>query len=280
MLNQINLTGTLPNSLALPTQTLGYPSGSNWCFAASGSSGVAYAIDPANEKITFTGVASTTAIYLLQRIESKDIVTLANKLAAVTFSFETSNSLLTSVNWRIARPSTTADTHGTIASPTQTTIASGTVTVNSTLTRYSVTAILPIEAALGAQIELSVGAQTSGTWVMSQMQLEEGSVATDFNCDDYPSELIKCKRYYQDLGAYGLLFSGDITSGQSYSVKQDFLEMRDAPQGVLVASSAAGFNNTLGSFIVGKDYIIETRTAIATGTGAWVDTATLSAHIP
>jgi hypothetical protein len=195
--NQINLTGTLPDSVALPTQSLGYLSGSNWCFAASGSSTVAYTIDPASEKVTFTGAASTTAIYLLQRIESKDLIRLANKLATITFSFEASNSLLTSVNWSILRPTTTSDVHGTIGTPTQTTIASGTVTIDSTLRRYSVTATLPIQAALGAEFRLSVGAQTSGTWVVSRLQLEEGSVATTFNCGDTASELLRCMRYAQ-----------------------------------------------------------------------------------
>lgn len=188
-------SGTLANSTALPTASLGYLGETEWGIAAAGGT-PAYAFSSANESVTFTGAASTTAIYLLQRLESRDISTLANKLATITFSAEISNSLLTSVIWEVFRPTTTADTHGTIGTPTQTLIASGTFTVNSTLTRYSATFTLPALAANGLEVRLRVGAQTSGTWVVARLQLEEWNVSTTFNCGDYPSELFKCQRYF------------------------------------------------------------------------------------
>lgn len=194
-------SGTLANSLALPTASLGYLGETEWCIAANGGT-PAYAFSSTNESVTFTGAASTTAIYLLQRLESRDITTLANKLATITFSAEISNSLLTSVIWEVFRPTTTADTHGTIGTPTQTLIASGTFTVNSTLTKYSTTFTLPALAANGLEVRLRVGAQTSGTWVVSRLQLEEGSVATNFICDDYLTELNQCQRYFRRLSDY------------------------------------------------------------------------------
>jgi hypothetical protein len=145
--------------------------------------------------VTFTGAASTTAIYLLQRLESRDTNRIKSK--TVTFSCEISNSLLTSVIWEVFRPTTSDDTHGTIATPTQTLIASGTFTVTSTLTRYSATFALPDLASRGLEVRLRVGAQTSGTWVVARPQLEEGSTATDFNCGDYFQELAKCQRYFE-----------------------------------------------------------------------------------
>ena len=186
-------SGTLANSTALPTASLGYPGETEWCIAASGGT-PAYAFSAVDERVTFTGAASTTAIYLLQRLESLDTNRLKNK--TVTFSCEISNSLLTSVIWEVFRPTTTNDVHGTIASPTQTLVASGTFTVNSTLTRYSATFALPDLASRGLEIRLRVGAQTSGTWVVSRLQLEEGSVSTDFNCGDYSEELLKCQRHF------------------------------------------------------------------------------------
>ena len=189
---QDTASGTLANSFALPTASLGYLGETEWCIAASGGT-PAYAFSALDESVTFTGAASTTAIYLLQRLESRDTNRLKNK--TVTFSCETSNSLLTSVIWEVFRPTTTDDVHGTIATPTQTLIASGTFTVSSTLTRYSATFALPDLASRGLEIRLRVGAQTSGTWVVSRLQLEEGGVATDFNCEDYTSELLKCQRF-------------------------------------------------------------------------------------
>ena len=187
-------SGTLANSTALPTASLGYPGETEWCIAASGGT-PSYAFSAVDERVTFTGAASTTAIYLLQRLESRDTNRLKGK--TVTFSCEISNSLLTSVIWEVFRPTTTDDAHGTIATSTQTLIASGTFTVNSTLTRYSATFALPDLASRGLEVRLRVGAQTSGTWVVSRLQLEEGSTATDFNCDDYLEEMVRCQRYYR-----------------------------------------------------------------------------------
>jgi hypothetical protein len=186
-------SGTVPNSLALPTASLGYPGEAEWCIAASGGTPT-YAFSTANQTLTLGGAASTTAIRVLQRIESIDANRLASK--QVTLSVEISNSLLTSVIWELFRPTTT-DTHGTIASPTQTVVASGTWTVTSTLTRYTATVTLPAEVSNGLEVRFRVAAQTSGTWVISRPKLEEGSTATAFVCDDYGVELTKCQRYAQ-----------------------------------------------------------------------------------
>lgn len=259
--NQDAISGTLPNSLALPTASLGYPSKSNWCFAASGSASVAYVVNSANESVTFTGAASTTAIYLLQRLESKDITTLANKLATITFSAEISNSLLTSVIWEVFRPTTTADAHGTIATPTQTLIASGTWTVSSTLTRYSATVTLPAEAANGLEVRLRVGAQTSGTWVIARPKLEEGSSATAFIRDDFPIELQKCQRYYFS----GTFWVGDIAK---YTTDYTFPSRMFATP--IITGGGAGFN----LFILNNICFVVAQTAGA------AQLFTFSAHIP
>ena len=188
-------SGTLANSNALPTASVGYLGKTNWYEGATGGT-PAYAYSAVNESVTFTGAASTTNIYFGQRIESRDMVTLANRLATVTLSVELSNSLLTSVTWEVFRATTSDDTHGTIGTPTQTSIASGTFTVNSTLTRYSATFALPALASRGLDIRFRVGAQTSGTWVIARPQLEESSITTAFNCGNFSEESFRCRRYY------------------------------------------------------------------------------------
>lgn len=189
-------SGTIPNSLAVPTASIGYLGETEWGIAAAGGIPT-YAFSQLNENVTFTGVAGVTAIHLLQRLESRD----ANKLKSktVTFSCSISNSLLTSVTWELFNPTTTDDTHGTIAVPTQTLISSGTFTVNATLTRYSATIALPTGVSRGLEVRLRVGAQISGTWVASRLQLEDSSLATNFTCDDYAIELQKCQRYAQKV---------------------------------------------------------------------------------
>jgi hypothetical protein len=94
----------------------------------------------------------------------------------------------------------TADTFGTLASPTRTQIATGTFTVTSTLTRYSTQISIPAAATTGIEIVLTVGAQTSGTWVVGNIQLEESATATSFDYRPYGTELALCQRYYEILG--------------------------------------------------------------------------------
>lgn len=203
-------SGTLANSLALPTASLGYLGETEWCIAASGGT-PAYAFSSLDKRVTFTGAASTTAIYLLQRLESRDTNRIKSK--TVTFSCEISNSLLTSVIWEVFRPTTSDDVHGTIATPTQTLIANGTFTVNSSLTRYSATFALPDLASRGLEVRLRVGAQTSGTWVVARPQLEEGGIATNFSSNDYSIELLKCRRYfYNRLVPLSGLSSGAVVT--------------------------------------------------------------------
>jgi hypothetical protein len=142
----------------------------------------------------FTGAASVTKIGFAQRIENVNCQDLAGSTA--TLSVDLSNSLLTTVTWT-ASYANTANAFGTLASPTVTSIATGTFTVNSTLTRYSVNIAIPAAATTGIQIELSVAAQTSGTWNIGNCQLEVGPVATPFEQRPIGMELALCQRYFQ-----------------------------------------------------------------------------------
>ena len=209
---QETASGTVSNSLAVPTASLGYPGETEWCIAAAGGT-PAYAFSSTNQSLTLTGAAGTTAIHVLQRIESIDANRLKSK--QVTLSVELSNSLLGNVTWEILRPTTTADTHGTIATSTQALIASGTWTVTSTLTRYSTTVTLPTGVSNGLEVRFRVGAQTSGTWVISRPKLEEGSTATAFTCDDVAVELTKCQRYFRQISDYFITYYPTATTLRS-----------------------------------------------------------------
>jgi hypothetical protein len=142
----------------------------------------------------FTGAASVTAIGFGQRIEAANSYDLNNGTA--TFSVDLANSLLTTVTWT-AYYATTADAFGTLASPTRTSIATGTFTVTSTVTNYTASISVPSAATTGIEIVLTVGAQTSGTWTIGNVQLEAGSVATPFERLPIGEMLLLCQRYYQ-----------------------------------------------------------------------------------
>ena len=159
----------------------------------------------------FTGAASVTGIGFGQRIEQLNSADLAGTTA--TLSVDLANSVLTSVTWT-AYYATTADTFGTLASPTRTQIATGTFTVNSTVTRYSTQISVSGTATTGIEILFTVQAQTSGTWTIGDVQLEPGTVATPFERRSFGQELALCQRYYSIFGALRIRqysSSGDVS---------------------------------------------------------------------
>ena len=141
----------------------------------------------AEKAYKYTGAASVTAINDVTRIESHNIWDLNNTTA--TLSAMLSNSLLTSVTWTVSY----ANAADNFSAVTQ--IATGTFTITSTPTVYQVPVALGANAKNGVQIQLSVGAQTSGTWQIEQVQLEPGPSATAFDFCDYKLELARCQRY-------------------------------------------------------------------------------------
>jgi hypothetical protein len=153
----------------------------------------------------FTGAASVTAIGFGQRIEATNSYELSGQNA--TLSVDISNSLLTTVTWTAYYANTT-DTFGTLASPTRTQIATGTFTVSSTLTRYSASMLVPTAATTGIEIVFTVGAQTSGTWVISNVQFEGADQPTPFEKRLFNSEFDLCRRYYQQFNSLLATMSG------------------------------------------------------------------------
>lgn len=141
----------------------------------------------------FTGAASVTGIGFAQRIEALYSYDLAGTTS--TLSVNLSNSLLTTVTWT-AYYANTADTFGTLASPTKTQIATGTFTVTSTSSRYTTQIDIPSAATTGIEIVFSVGAQTSGTWTIGNVQLEDSPVATPFERRFITQEIQLCQRYF------------------------------------------------------------------------------------
>jgi hypothetical protein len=155
----------------------------------------------------FTGAAGNTAIGFGQRIETINCYDLIN--STVTLSAFLANSLLSTVTWT-AFYANSADTFGTLASPTRTQIATGSWTVSSTLTRYTTRIDIPDMATNGIEIVFTVGAQISGTWRIGAVQLEPGTVATPFDRRPIGTELQLCYRYYEIMAIYTL------TKGSQY----------------------------------------------------------------
>jgi hypothetical protein len=190
-------SATVIAGTAVPTASTGYPCVDRFFVYSTGANVTAAQVAGSGSNrnlLQITGAASVTAVGVGQRIESLNSYDLSGKTC--TLSVSLANSLLTTVTWT-ASYATTTDTFGTIGTPTKTQIATGTFTVNSTLTRYTTNILVPAAATTGIEILFTVGAQTSGTWQVDDVQFEEGSIATPFERPIYGTQLAQCYRYYR-----------------------------------------------------------------------------------
>lgn len=166
---------------------------------------VAGSTTPTNSqyRYKFTGAASVTAVGFGQRIEQSNSYDLAGSTCTLSADLGIS-ATLTTVTWTASYATTTADTFGTLASPTVTQIATGTFTVSATMTNFNAQISVPAAATTGIQIVFTVGALTAGlTWTIGNVQLERNSTATLFEQRLYNQELANCQRYYEksfDIG--------------------------------------------------------------------------------
>ena len=140
-----------------------------------------------------TGGASVTQLQFEQRIEASNSYDLAGSSA--TLSVNLSNSLLTTASWILYYANSTDN----FASNTL--ISSGNWTISSTIARYNATISIPAAATTGLYLIIFVGAQTSGTFTIGNVQLEAGSTATDFERRPYGTELALCQRYFESTRA-------------------------------------------------------------------------------
>jgi hypothetical protein len=208
-------------------------------------------------RLQITGAASVTAVGIGQRIEQLNSYDLAGSTATLSADLAIS-ATLTTVTWTASYATTTADTFGTLASPTVTQIATGTFTVNSTVTNFSTNISIPAAATTGIQIVFTVGALTAGlTWTVGNVQLEKGSTATSFDYRPFGTELALCQRYCRTLDAASgtdkAQFSGVAYLNNTIIASYTFPTMRTAPTATItnptfldvVTSTVTSTNNTL-----------------------------------
>jgi len=182
----------------------------------------------------YTGAASVTQILHGTRIESLNVADFVSQTA--TLSVQLSNSLLTSVTWT-AYYANVADTFSA-----KTQIATGTFTITSTPTVYSAQISMGANAGNGVSIEFTVGAQTSGTWLIENVQLEKGSSATLFDYRDYGTELLRCQRYLPAFisgGSFEVLGYGPASSSANVQAGVPFkVPTRVTVTGITVSAAA------------------------------------------
>ena len=262
-------SATVTAGTTVPTVSTGYPCVDRFFVYSVGANVTAAQVAGAGanrNNLQVTGAASVTAVGIGQRIEVLNSYDLAG--STCTLSVNISNSLLTTVTWT-ASYATTADTFGTIGTPTKTQIATGTFTVTGTLANYSAQISVPAAATTGIEILFTVGAQTSGTWVIGNAQLEKSSIATTFDYRPYGTELALCQRYYRTFvnSAANMFMMNFTAGGQGLSFPIGMQPMRATPStsqsgvtaangtSVAFAINASNYGVSISSTAAGLAYI-------------------------
>jgi len=238
-------SATVTAGTAVPTASTGYPCVDRFFVYSTGANVTAAQVAGSGAtqyRLQITGAASVTAVGVGQRIEQLNSYDMAGSVA--TLSVDLANSLLTTVTWT-ASYATTANTFGTIGTPTKTQIATGTFTVSSTVTNFSTQISIPAAATTGVEILFTVGAQTSGTFTVGNLQLEKSAAATSFDYRPYGTELALCQRYLPAFTGNGNWFGFGIgnTTVSGFCPAQFPVTTRVAPTGVTV-SNVSHFNVT------------------------------------
>lgn len=204
----------------------------------------------------FTGAASNTAVGFGQRIEAANSFNCAGQTAYLS-AFIASSSL-TSITWTLFYANTT-DSFGTLASPTRTQIATGTFTINSTLSRYQVQIAVPAAATTGLELVFTTGALLgSQTLTFAGVQFEQNFQPTPFEQRPIGVELALCQRYYQvfnnDGGTDRSFINGVCYLNNLVIGALTFSRMRAAPTAtisnatsidVVIGGTVSQANNTL-----------------------------------
>lgn len=111
----------------------------------------------------------------------------------------------------------------------------------------------------------SVLGTLNATWQLTGVQVETGSVATNFEWRNYQQELAMCQRYYE-VGGSSSIWSGYTVSGNAYFTSTRYAVTKRSVPGTIVLTdvSNSGFpagSPTLGNSNTGGFYVSKTANA-------------------
>jgi hypothetical protein len=153
-----------------------------------------------NNRMDITGASSNTGVGIGTRLQASNTLDLANKNA--TLSVTLGGTYSGAVNWAVYYANG-IDTFGTLASPSRTTISSGTFTAISGTVNVSAIIAIPAAATTGIEVVFSVAALgVATTLTISNVQLERGSIQNSdvvFEVVDTPLQQLRCEYYYQNF---------------------------------------------------------------------------------
>ena len=197
---------------------------------------------PQRYGLQLTGAAGNTATQINQRIESINSADLANGVVTVSGWFYQNTGSTMTLPFQIFYATVGVDNYtSAIASITAVNVS----LPNNVWTYLSNQITLPSVASQGIQLAITPTALgTSQIFVMSNVQLEKGSIATSFDYRPYGTELQLCQRYYQSYSA-GFV----IDTGSAFQTFPLPVTMRAVPtlSGTAVGAGYNISNNTTTS---------------------------------
>ena len=252
--NRIINGGCLVVQRSSPTLSTAYQYGQvdRHMFLCSGGTGVSGTIAQSGLSGTSTGFSAgvsaswtTGNFYMQHRIESWNTLDLGSKTITVSCKVYQNTGGTRNFKISLAKPTTTADTFSAqttlYTSPTATAVPSGTATtVTATYTLGAVEALL----GLAVYVFDSDAPNTvvSKLYLVGDLQLELGSVATPFEQRPYGMELALCQRYlpaFNSVSTASYLGPAQGTSATNTTCEINFLvPARVAPTSIAISSAA------------------------------------------
>ena len=197
----------------------------------------------------FTGAASNTGVGWGQRIEAQNSYDLAGTFASLRINLASTS--LTSITWK-AYYANTADTFGTLITPTRTQFATGTFDVSATEgVKIQEGITVPAAAYTGIEVEFTGGALLAGqTLTYGDVQFEPGLICHELERPHVDRVLLGCLRYYERMGGASLAIFTQGYAGTSgyYGKILTFLAKKRAVPVVTPFGSWALTNTTISSF--------------------------------
>ena len=158
------------------------------------------------------GDTSTQQINTCYTLEVKDSISLAG--SPVTFSFYANcganfSASASAMSITLFNATNGTDNTTPIANGTNWSYVGSTVTLTTTMQKFTYTATLPANT---TQVAIAVAYIPTGTagandwYQITGLQLEKGSTATSFDYRPYGTELSLCQRYYWQISSNGNTF--------------------------------------------------------------------------
>jgi hypothetical protein len=281
-----------------------YSGPTNWNILSDGNTVVDVAQDVSDvptgayscEKLTAHTGITAKKFGIVQILEGRDAKHLVGSTATLSFQAKVSNARLGDIravvlSWGSTVDSVTSDVVNSWEAASTNPTWAANWTAENTPANLSVTTSWATYTVPGIAID-TAGTTNVAVFIwnndvaynagdilrITDVQLEKGSVATDFEFVPYSTDLLRCQRYYEKSeSGNDALWNGAVTSGELYYNNIYFKATKRAAYSsaavVLTHSNAALFPNTASDINFASLSMMRTqRTANGTGRGYFADT--------